>query len=400
MSTIKPPTKSERIGTFNCIAYERHQGEFVGQTRDGSFAVPYEITTPVNPAEGSRTFVCEPPHFTSGTVARDVYLGTEFLYNQGFSHAAVGYSNLFRRILNPNPGFALKIKGQPVTVVPPPPGRPEEVTDTNILRQFALALRQSSPAFWGQVARLYAIGFSDSGNAVHEVYQPFGHKLFDLSFACTALYRAPVKLAEQKPIIVFNSEADFDARGRADANFPQYRWYAVAGGAHIPDAVLTRRAFPGSANGSGPPAIAGTSPLNWLPIIRGLFRAGDEWARAGKQPPPSAVLEVNAHGQLKRDALGNALGGIRHPALVAGEARFLASVTGCNGWRLFGGYDNVRRMTAAEFPQYLKTFTKATEALLAARFLLPGGRDRLLREAQLQRPDTYTLNYQAGRLLK
>lgn len=396
MSSIQPPARSENIGTFNGIAYVRHQGQFVGQTQDGRFAVPYEITVPAKPAEGHRTFVFEPPHFTSGPIARDVILGPEFLWSRGFSHAAVGYSNLFKRILDPNPGFQPVIKNEPIKVILP--GQPGEVTDTNILRQFAFVLKQSPPSFLGQAERIYAIGFSDSGNTVHKVYEPFGHKLFDLSFACTAPYYEPVKISGQKPIIVFNTEADFDARARATPNFPQYRWYTVAGGPHIPDAVLTRKVFTGG-QGSPAPPIAGTSPLNWLPIIRGLFMTGDQWIRQSKQPPASATLEVNAHGQLKRDALGNALGGIRHPALVAGETRFLASVLGCNGWRLFGGYDNVKRLTDCEFSQYLNTFTKATEALLAARFLLPAGRDRLLREAQLHPPDTYTVNYQAGRLL-
>jgi hypothetical protein len=394
--TIKPPTQSQKIGIYKNIAYVRHQGEFVWKTEEPgrAFAVPYEITTPENPAEGNRTFVFEPPHFTSGTVSRDAFLGTQLLFPLGFSHASVGYSNLFMRILNRDPGFELVIKGKPVTILPPRPGQPGEVTDLNILQQFALALKQSS--LFGPVERLYAMGFSDSGKTVHEVYKPFGHKLFDLSFACTAPYVAPEKIAGQKPIIVFNTERDFDPLAVPDPKFPQYRWYAVAGAPHIPDAVLTRPEFPG---GQGPiPPIAGTSPINWLPIIRALFLAGDQWIRNGTPPPASVTLKVNPQGLIARDVMGNALGGIRHPALETVEARFISSVVR-EGWELFGGYGSPKRLTDAEYPQYLNSFSKAADALVAARYLLPVGRDRLLKEVQLQRPNTFTLNYLEGLLI-
>lgn len=53
----------------------------------------------------------------------------------------------------------------------------------------------------------------------------------------------------------------------------------------------------------------------------------------------------------------------------------------------------------SEFPGYLKSFTKATDALRDARYLLPAGHDRLIREVQLRPPNTYTLNYRDGLLL-
>ena len=198
---------------------------------------------------------------------------------------------------------------------------------------------------FGELNHIYAVGFSDSGKTVHDIYKPFGHVSFDLTMACTAPYVEPVRTKNQNLIMVLNTEADFDARAIPNPNFPAYRHYAIAGGPHIPDATLTRRMF----SGQPLPAVAGTTPINWLPFARALFRAGDEWIRNGKQPPPSAPLQLDSRGEIARDDLLNALGGIRHPALELREARFIASFDR-NGWDLFGGYHDLRQLTDSEFP--------------------------------------------------
>lgn len=391
MSRFHPPS-SESIGTFNGVAYMRYKGKFTGKTVCGDFAVPYEITTPKNPQEGDRIFVVEPPHFASGLIARDGALSAQFLFGNGFSHVSVGFSNFRGHILDPAPGFKPIICGQEFPI-------PTPVTDYNILRQLALTLRENPPDFVGKVEGIYSMGLSESGNTVQEIYELFGHKLFDITFALNASYFKPVKISGQKPIFVFNTESDFDPRAVPNPAFPQYRWYCVASGPHIPDSVLGRRAFPDPPKqGSPAPPVAGTSPINWLLFLRALFIAGDRWVRSGVQPPPSTTLTVNAQGIIARDVRCNALGGIRHPALETGEATFMASVVRGNGWELFGGYGKPKRLENSEFPGYLDSFKKATEALLAAKFLLPTGRNRLLREAQLQPPNTYTLNYMQGRL--
>ena len=109
-------------------------------------------------------------------------------------------------------------------------------------------------------------------------------------------------------------------------------------------------------------------------------------------------MQLNSRGEIVRDDRHNALGGIRHPALELREARFIAS-PGRNGFELFGDYRNPRQLTDSEYPVYVKSFMQATDALFDAGYLLPAGRDRLHREAQLKRPNTYTLNYRDGLLL-
>lgn len=405
MSKIENPTTSQEIGTFNNIAYVRHKGRFVGSTKTGGdFAVPYEITTPKNPVEGSRTFLVEPPHFTGGPVARNVYLGPGFLWKRGFSHASVGYSNINLRILNQNPGFPLEIKGATITVFPPVPGASGEITDDNILRQFAFTLRNSPPPFLGTAARIYGIGFSDSGNTVHRIYEPFGHKLFDISFPCTAGYLPPFQGTK---IIVFNTEADFDVHTVPNPAFTNYRWYAVAGAPHIPDTSCTRMtfhdglpAYPGPPPAKPSPPVHGTTPIDWVPFIKALFLAGDEWVRNNKQPPASVVLKVVPGGLIAMDVARNALGGIRHPALACKEATFVASVLRGRAWDSFGAYCNPRELKedGSDFDTYRTSFRNATQALFAAGFLLKEDQIILNQRAELTAPPnpapgTYTMNY-------
>jgi hypothetical protein len=94
MNNLHPPNSTERIGSFNNVAYARYKGKFVGETTCGHFAVPHEITTPLNPNEGNRTFVVEPPHVAAGFTGRDGTLGPRFLFGHGYSHVSVGYNSI------------------------------------------------------------------------------------------------------------------------------------------------------------------------------------------------------------------------------------------------------------------------------------------------------------------
>lgn len=254
--TVEPPLSSVNIGTFNNVAYVRHQGQFVGVTQGGRFVVPYEITMPFNPGEGNGITIFEPPHIDAGPLAREVYLGPRFLFARGFSHASVGYSNLSQRLLNANSSFTPVIRGTSVTTVGDPS---EEVKDTEILQQFVLALNEARLPFPARVERIYAIGFSDSGNVVRQMYGPFGHKFFDLSIVCTGSDFEPSEISGENAIIIFNTEADNDVGSFAGTDFSQFRWYVVAGGPHLLDDADTRE------------VPAGTTPINWLPIIRALL---------------------------------------------------------------------------------------------------------------------------------
>ncbi|HVF67779.1 MAG TPA: alpha/beta hydrolase domain-containing protein [Pyrinomonadaceae bacterium] len=387
---IEPPESREEIGKFDNVLYVKYRGRFKGESAAGRFDVPYEICAPASPRDAGSSCLFEPLHFTSGAIARDFVLGRDFLFGRGFSHATVRHRTYRLAGLDTDPVTSLTVAGKDAPA-------PAALKDNEIIHEFALALRQATPSFMGRLNRLYAAGFSDSGNAVREVYEPFGHKVFDLTFAGTARYAEPVRIPGQKPLIIFNTEHDFDARAVPRPDLPWYRTYAVAGGAHICDAALAREGFPNPPAPGGPaPKVEGTTPINWLPFARALFHAADQWSRDNVPPPQSVALKTDAQGNVQRDGRANAAGGIRHPALETAEATFFSSVMR-DGWPLFGGYANPKRLQQSEFQGYLDAFTRAADALVSARYLLPVGRERMLAQLKLHPPNTYTINYLEGR---
>ncbi len=344
----------------------------------------------MQPSENG-TVVLEPPHFFSGIIGRDYLLGRVFLFNKGFRHASVG------DYLPQN------------NLAGTPPAAPEGTAFHEILQKFTIELRERTPAFLGRVERIYALGFSMSGAIVRDVYPQFGHKLFDISFPCTASYLAPVKPAGAKPIMVFNTEFDFDVDTIVDPAFPNYRWYAAAGAPHIPDNTLTRTKYDEDPKPPPPfnPAaskIRGTTPIDWAPFFKALFVAGDQWVRNGTLPPASAVLKVVPGKLLARDIAGNAVGGIRHPALELREATFIASVFRGRLWEFFGAYGKLRTFGGLrpfpDFENYKTSFRDATENLARARLLSRGWADIFIRRSMLEDNATYTMNYMWERFYK
>ncbi len=382
MSTIGPPSlPSDIIGPFGPfkISFFVHQGRFEGKTSKGDFIVPYWITTPVNPEQADGVCFFEPQHRFSRSVGLNLIFGPNFLLAGGASHATVEH-------------------------------RRNGVGDLEILQQFAVALKQSQHVI-KRVDKLYCMGFSETGNIVHELYR---HQLFDLTLACTATYNKayspPVNLGGgQKRIIVFGTEREFVPEliqhVAQNANFPQYRWYTAACAPHIPDTQFTRQAYtdpppPPPPGGLRPVPVAGSTPIRWDLFLRALLVAGHAWVHDEKHPlpPPSVTLRLKPGDptQLERDSMCNALGGIRHPALETREATFFASVPRGN-WPFFGAYGNMRTIEGFQgFDAYFGAFKQAVESLIAARFLRTQEADKLLREAQLNRANTFTRNYAMG----
>lgn len=399
MSNLESPLHQESAGTFNRLSYVRYKGRFTGQTSRGAFAVPYEITAPSTPAEGNLRLLVEVPHVNDGIIARLYILGAEFLFGRGFSHASVGYSAVRNRILDPNPGFEMVIAGVSVNSLPPP-------TDREIITQFASALRGNPFNLVGNIKKVYSIGFSDSGGALHQILtEAHARDTFELSFPC--LGGLPGQIHRPFPVsgkvIVYNTEYDFRP---LEGDSPNQRWYAGAGCPHISDSELSRKLFTGPP--SPLPPVKGTTPINWDPFMKALFIAGDRWVTEGQQPPPTTLFKLTPAGDdIQRDAKGNALGGIRHPALEVGEAKFIPTVDIPVPpplppiWRLFGAYEQVMSIGDADFfknvGQYVKAFDAAAKALSRAGFLLDEDEKDLTRKAKSNPSSTFTQNYKAGR---
>lgn len=387
MGTLEDLSTQKSFGSFGGIKYSRITGRFWGQNSAGeAFSVPFEVVFPTVPQRSSR-YLVEPPHFSGGLIVRDGYFGPDFIFSRGLGYASVGYSFVGKRILDPNPGFKLIIRGKSMPQPPPTSPADTEYTDREIIALFTKDIRQRFGA-----RKMYSIGFSDSGSAVRKILQnpTYGTNLFDLSFP--GLTSPMISIPNTGRVMIFNSEYDTLPPIPTDPGSPDYRRYAVAGAPHIPDTECSRQFFPDP--GKVAPPVAGTTPIDWVPFFKALFVAGDQWITEGTEPPPTTLLEWTPSGNIARDETGNALGGIRHPALQLSEARFADSIIRGDGWPLFGAYGHPRFVN--EIPNYLESFRQAAGSLVRSRFLLRLDSTDMIEKASLLPPSTFTFNYAAG----
>jgi len=395
---LEPPISREFFGQFDGRTYELCKGRFVGRTTTGNYRVPYELTRLLHPEEGNRSVLLELPHYRLGcTWARDYGLSEVLFGRMGVQHASVGYSTAYADtppqtgrflFLTPRPGDPdpLYIMG----------GKRDEGgrTDDEILVDFAKALRDDPLAqvLLGTVERVYASGVSDSSYPLKRILNG-GFGVFDLSIISgTDSTLNPQDAMDvgkvTGKVIVRESELEVVTwraallRDRHD-HPSMYREYEVAGAPHSTDVPCLAPGFPLAFLFTSP-----TSPIDWAPIERALLLAGDRWVRLGEEPPPSVALE-GAGNRVVRDALGNATGGVRLPAVELGEATFKVGFVGTvNNPRSIGNAGFYQ-----DFDSYFRDFGEATHDLVRAGFLLPQDARALIERAKLSPPNTFTQNY-------
>jgi hypothetical protein len=183
-----------------------------------------------------------------------------------------------------------------------------------------------------------------------------------------------ILLLSEADIVLFNA-----AILRDDHEHPNYRSYELAGMSHI----------------AGP--LYDVKELDYLPVVRAVFLAGDRWITDGVEPPPSVFLEDAAADTLDpvyqrptgvaRDENLNAQGGIRLPDLALGRGQFIA-VDAAN-FVLVGKFIDLKCTPLADgsarFPDhemYVRRFTQEAQRLIEEGFLLPDEADLLIKAAQ------------------
>ncbi len=258
------------------------------------------------------------------------------------------------------------------------------------------------------IVRTFAIAF-------HDRYRmPNGRPVYDGYFGVVgpALLRlnqceadVPLRDPRQKfaaldvPYVSISSEGEMwlDAYTRQpDRLTPRGGWvnYEVAGGSHgsgeVPG-VASPIAFGASpqdlARAMGPRAAAPagaampnilppgtrTNNLPWAPFARGAWHNLQLWVRSGALPPRAQPIAVDASFAVRRDAEGNALGGLRPPYLEVPTAAHTGSLSAGG----MGGVMGARRpFTAAELGRlyptpaaYRARFNAAADRLAAGRFI-------------------------------
>lgn len=122
-------------------------------------------------------------------------------------------------------------------------------------------------------------------------------------------------------------------------------------------------------------------------VVRAALRSLDRWARGGDPPPGAPPLQV-VDGAFVTDDNGNALGGVRTPVVDSPVERLSGlTVPGASTLcRLFGSTtplpgDRLANLYGSA-TDYLAAYEKATDAAVAAGFVLVEDRDAVLAEAR------------------
>jgi len=322
---------SAPFGTFSGVEYLSYTGRFTGVTSKGAFDVPYEIVAPIEPLLGNGTVLMEPPHFAFGAVGRDIVLGRDLLFNSGFSYAAVGFGGNGLNVLDPA-ATPITIAGE--QVADPGVPNPAAVLDFELLVQFVDTLKADpdATAILGSNLTFYSFGISQTSAVQLQILLgPEGQGLFEFNLMTLRFWPAVINpepfdrlsgdFAPPSGIgrtIFVNTESEVirsDAEQfRTAADDLNYRVYEIAGAPHFPQ----------------PPPL---NPLDYNPVIRAAFVAGDNWIRWGVEPPLSLTIDETSgvdpvygfETGIERDINGNALGGIRLPDVELGSALFIAT---------------------------------------------------------------------------
>ncbi|MCK2216971.1 hypothetical protein MF672_024720 [Actinomadura sp. ATCC 31491] len=194
---------------------------------------------------------------------------------------------------------------------------------------------------------------------------------------------------------VLQAESETDVRTFADARQPdtaRVRTWEVAGTSHADAYGLAQynaqNAIDKAINDGRP--ISCDRPVNamtWRYASNAAYHHLDRWARGLGTPPAGAPISLLL-GTIRRDADGNALGGVRLPDLdaplaaygptntggeVVGACLLLGSTTPFSGARARALYPTQQA--------YVTAFTQAADRALAAGHLLPADRDEAVARA-------------------
>jgi hypothetical protein len=300
--------------------------------------------------------------------------------------------------------------GKPAPLAPP--GHPcadfagSEGDAAEIIAHFGRALREAPAAqdLVGGIEKRYGLGIAANVDPIDALlHSPLGKGLFDFTLLMHVFW--PGQELRELPdtdagrVIAFIPEADIQNLNAAAfrGSGPMYRSYEVSGAPHIPDLPATRMRFPGPPKSPLPP-IAGSTPLDWTPVVRALFIAGDRWAIEGQEPPGSSVLagDDSAADGIARDENGNALGGIRLPDLEIGRGKYIAVGFALpdedfpKGWPMFGDFQDLKCVPRADgglrfedHATYVRRFRQVAQERVAEGYLLQEDADRMIAEAQV-----------------
>jgi hypothetical protein len=188
-----------------------------------------------------------------------------------------------------------------------------------------------------------------------------------------------VRFQTQTEVVLFPS---FPVRQSED-DYPNLRFYEMAGGSHV-DAQLNAVGGQALVRDLGlPPSFCPAPVLPYNPIQIGFVQSAlmaslERWIAKGDEPPPSRFMELTLSSgvtQLARDAVGNAVGGVRPPEIQAPRGTYVETNTGPGFCFLFGGFQPFDEdKLGSLYPKRSSYFRELNQAIARSRlegFLLP-----------------------------
>jgi hypothetical protein len=137
------------------------------------------------------------------------------------------------------------------------------------------------------------------------------------------------------------------------------------------------KALPGFPQMPSAPLPAGTvaNTFPWAPALRAALVNLEQWANKGIAPPRTPRIKLDPSLEIVRDANGNAIGGMRLPYIEVPTARYVGSLAPNGLMSIRGAEAPFDRaiLTAlyGDHAGYVRRFSAATDAALAARIILP-----------------------------
>lgn len=190
----------------------------------------------------------------------------------------------------------------------------------------------------------------------------------------------PIRTDQAAPVMIVQTEGDLFGRlnylpARQD-DADRLRLWEIAGAAHADHFQI----------GGLEQFLGCPDPVNrgqQAYVVRAALRWLEGWARGGPAAPSAPRLSV-VDGAFELDSVGNVLGGVRTPVVDA-PADVLSGYAAPDAspiCALFGRTLPLPRPVWSSHEEYLAAYTAATDAAIAAGFVLPEDRDAVLAEAR------------------
>ena len=196
------------------------------------------------------------------------------------------------------------------------------------------------------------------------------------------------------PVMQFEAETDLMFLRFREARQPDAEGlvtWEVAGTAHADADTLVYGSESGQiwSSGGGLDAEALCGTVNDGPhgaVLRAAMHAFRSWVVDGTRPPTSPRIEI-VDDEIARDELGNAVGGIRTPAVdvpvsaLRGDGN--PSSVFCSLFGQSAPFDDQQlRALYGDHATYVERFTASADEALAAGYLLEPERDEMVAEAE------------------